>query len=123
MPPATRGSAIAIVLAGFNHAQKTHGVPSPWRGLKNWRHRPRLQLLSAEHERLVYSATDEPSRNFLFATIHTDLRKFCEVARSTADDVVKTERGMMCRVRSAKTKKLARYWREAACVSPEAERP
>ena len=53
----------------------------------------------------MYSATDEPFRNFLFAAVHTGLRPFCELAKLTADDVVETDRGMMWRVYSSKTKK------------------
>ena len=67
--------------------------------------RPRLQSLTAEEEQLVYSATDEPFGNFLFAALHTGLRPFCELARLKAKDVEETERGMMWRVYSSKTKK------------------
>ena len=41
----------------------------------------------------------------LFAAIHTGLRPFCELARTTADDVEETERGMIWRVYSSKTRK------------------
>lgn len=67
--------------------------------------RPRLHSLDADEEKVVYQAADEPFRDFLFAAIHTGLRPFCELARLTADDVVETDRGMMWRVYSTKTKK------------------
>jgi len=103
--PATRRNAITVVLAAFNHAQEMYDVPSPVRGLQKPPQRPRLQSVSAVDEQSIYSATDEPFRNFLFAAVHTGLRPFCELARLTAGDVVETERGMMWRVYSSKTKK------------------
>jgi integrase len=39
------------------------------------------------------------------AAIHTGLRPFCELAQLTADHVEESERGMMWRVYSSKTKK------------------
>jgi integrase len=103
--PATRRNAITLVLGAFNHAQEMYDVPSPLQGLKKPPQQPRLQSLSAEDEHSLYSATDEPFCDFLFAAIHTGLRPFCELARLTVDDVVETERGMMWRVYSSKTKK------------------
>ena len=72
---------------------------------KKPRSQPRLHSFSQEDEQSIYQATDEKFRNFLFAAIHTGLRPFCELARLTADDVERTERGMMWRVYSSKTKK------------------
>lgn len=54
----------------------------------------------------MYTATDEPFGNFLFALVHTGLRPFCELARLTVGDVVEIERGMMWRVYASKTGKL-----------------
>jgi len=56
-------------------------------------------------EKALYGATEECFRNFLFAAIHTGLRPFCDLAKLTADDVEETDRGMMWRVYSTKTKK------------------
>ena len=103
--PATQRNAITTVLSAFNHAQEMYDVPSPLRGLKKPPQRPRLHSFTAEEEQAVYSATDEPFRNFLFAAVHTGLRPYCELAKLTADDVVETDRGMMWRVYSSKTKK------------------
>ena len=103
--PVTQRYAITIVLAAFNHVQQMFDIPSPLRGLKKPPQRPRLHSLNAEEEPLIYSAADEPFGNFLFAAIHTGLRPFCELARLTTDDVVETERGMMWRIISSKTKK------------------
>lgn len=103
--PVTRRNAITNVLAAFRHAHEMHDVPNPLRGMKKPPHRPRLQSISAEDEQLLYSTTDEPYGDFLFAAIHTGLRPFCELARLKADDVIETERGMMWRVYSSKTKK------------------
>ena len=102
---ATQRNAITVVLGAFNHAQEMYDVPSPLRGLKKPPQQPRLQSFTAEEEQAVYSATDEPFRNFLCAAVHTGLRPFCELARLTEDDVVETDRGMMWRVYSSKTKK------------------
>jgi integrase len=103
--PVTRRNAITIVLAAFNHVQNMYDVPNPLKGLKKPPPRPRLQSFSEEEEQTIYDATDETFRSFLFAAIHTGLRPFCELARLTADDIVETERGMMWRVYSSKTKK------------------
>ena len=103
--PATQRSVIAIVLAAFNRAEEMHGIPNPLKGLKKPTSQPRLQSFSAEDERALYGATEECFGNFLFAAIHTGLRPFCELARITADDVEQTDRGMMWRVYSSKTKK------------------
>ncbi len=105
LSPATQRNAITAVLSAFRHAQDMYDLPSPLRGLKKPPQRPRLQSLTAEEEQLVYSATDEPFGNFLFAALHTGLRPFCELARLKAKDVEETERGMMWRVYSSKTKK------------------
>jgi integrase len=103
--PVTRRNAITVVLGAFNHAQEMYDVPSPVQGLKKPPQQPRLQSLSVEDEQTVYATTDEVFGEFLFAAIHTGLRPFCELARLTADDVVETERGVMWRVYSSKTKK------------------
>ena len=102
---ATHRSVIAIVLAAFNRAEDLHDVPSPLKGLKKPRSQPRLHSISPEDEKLLYKSTEERFRNFLFAAIHTGLRPFCELAKLTADEVEVTERGMMWRVYSSKTKK------------------
>jgi len=103
--PATRRNAITSVLAAFNYAQEMHDVPNPLKGLKKPPPQPRLHSLSAEDEEALYQTADQCFRDFLFAAIHTGLRPFCELARLSADDVVETERGMMWRVYSTKTKK------------------
>jgi len=102
---ATRRSVLSIVLAAFNHVEDNHGITSPLKGLKKPPARPRLHSLTGAEEQTLYQATDEPLRQFLFAALHTGLRPFCELARLTADDVVQTERGLMWRVYSSKTKK------------------
>lgn len=104
--PVTRRNAITIVLAAFNHASETHNVSHALKGLKKPPSRPRLQSLTEEDEVALYEATDRPFGDFLFAAIHTGLRPFCELARVTADDVVETDRGMMWRVCSSKTRKI-----------------
>jgi len=103
--PATHRLAIAIVLAAFNYAADNFGISNPLQGLKKPAAQPRLQSFSKEEEEDVYGATDEPFRNFLFAALHTGLRPYCELAKVTAEDVVETDRGMMWRVYSSKTKK------------------
>ena len=103
--PATQRNAMTIVLAAFNHAQEMHNVANPLKGLKKPPPRPRLHSFSEEDEETIYGATDEPFGNFVFAAIRTGLRPFCELARLTADEVLETERGMMWRVYSSKTKK------------------
>ena len=103
--PATRRSALTIVLAAFNHAQANFGVPSPLRGLKKPAARPRLHSFTPAEEQALYQATDEPFRDFLCAAVHTGLRPFCELARLTADDVEEAPRGVLWRVYSSKTKK------------------
>ena len=103
--PVTQRSAITIVMAAFNHAQQMHDVRSPLKGLKKPSPRPRLHSFSAEDEQALYAATDELFRDFLLAAIHTGLRPFCELARLMAADVVATDRGMMWRIYSSKTKK------------------
>lgn len=103
--PATHGGVISVVLAAFNRAEEMFGIPSPLKGLKKPKAEPRLASFSPDEERLVYSATDEPFGNFLFAAIHTGLRPFCELARLNVDDIVETERGLMWRIASSKTKK------------------
>jgi len=104
--PATQRSVLAVVLAAFNRAEEMHGIANPLKGLKKPRAQPRLQSFSAEDEKALYEATEECFRTFLFAAIHTGLRPFCELARITADDVEETNRGMMWRVYSSKTKKI-----------------
>ena len=102
---ATHRSVIAIVLAAFNRAEEMHDVPNPLKGLKKPPSQPRLHSLSPEDEQSLYEATDDVFRNFLFAAIHTGLRPFCELAKLTADHVEVSDRGMMWRVYSSKTKK------------------
>jgi integrase len=103
--PATHRSVLTIVLAAFNHAQADFGVANPLQGLKKPQAQPRLHSFAREEEETLYAATDEPFRDFLFAAVHTGLRPFCELAALTADDVVESERGLMWRVYSSKTKK------------------
>ena len=103
--PVTRRNAITIVLAAFNHSREMHDVPHSLKGLKKPPSRPRLHSFSEDDEATLYGTTDEPFGDFLFAAMHTGLRPFCELARLTADDVVESERGMMWRVYSSKTKK------------------
>ncbi len=103
--PVTRRNSITIVLAAFNHATDMFEVEHRLKGLKKPPSRPRLHSFSAEDEAALYEATDEVFGDFLFAAIHTGLRPFCELARLTAHDVVETDRGMMWRVYSSKTKK------------------
>jgi len=81
------------------------GVTNPLKGLKKPRSQPRLVSFSPEDEKALYDATEECFESFLFAGIHTGLRPFCELARITADDVEESDRGMMWRVYSSKTKK------------------
>ncbi|HEY5313295.1 MAG TPA: tyrosine-type recombinase/integrase [Pirellulales bacterium] len=102
---ATHRSVIAIVLAAFNRAEEMFDVPNPLKGLKKPQSQPRLQSFSPEDEQSLYEATEECFRNFLFAAIHTGLRPYCELAKLTADQVEVTDRGMMWRVYSSKTKK------------------
>ena len=103
--PTTHRSVITVVLAAFNYAAQNHDLPNPLKGLKKPAARPRLYSLTPDEEQAVYGAADAPFRDFLFAALHTGLRPFCELARLTTDDVVETERGMMWRVYSSKTKK------------------
>lgn len=102
---ATLGTIIGIVLAAFNRAQETAGIRHTLGGLKKPTSRPRLESLSVENEQALYSASDEPFRDLLFALIHTGLRPFSELAQLTADEVEESGRGMMWRVYSSKTKK------------------
>jgi len=104
--PVTRRNAITIVLAAFNHAREVHDVPHALKGLKKPPSRPRLHSFTEEEESALYEATDQPFGDFLFAAIHTGLRPFCELARITGDHVMETDRGMMWRVDSSKTKKV-----------------
>ena len=101
----TRRNVIAIILAAFNYAEVMHDVRTPLRGLKKPPPQPRLHSFTDGDEAALLAATDECFRNFLFAAIRTGLRPFCELARLTADHVEETERGMMWRVYSTKTKK------------------
>ena len=103
--PVTRRNVIAIILAAFNHVQNEHGIRNPLQGLKKPPSRPRLQSIAPEDEPLLYGATDEAFRDFLFAALHTGLRPFCELAKLTAEHIEETPRGMMWRVYSSKTKK------------------
>ncbi len=101
-------NAITAVLAAFRHAWEMYDVPNPIRGMKKPPPNPRLISMSPEDELLLYDATKLPFRNFLFAAIHTGLRPFCELAKLKCDDVFETDRGMMWRVYSSKTKKTRR---------------
>jgi len=103
--PATIRSVIAIVLAAFNRGEKMRGIANPLKGLKKPASKPRLASFSPEEEQLIYGATEPRFGDFLFAAIHTGLRPFCELARLTADNVEESDRGMMWRVWSSKTKK------------------
>lgn len=103
--PSSHRNAIAAVVAAFNHGQEEHEIPNPLKGYKKPRATPRLQPFSAEDEKLLYGNTDQAFGDFLFAAIHTGLRPFCELGCLTAADVIETERGMMWRVYSSKTKK------------------
>jgi integrase len=103
--PVTRRNAISIVLAAFNYARDMHDIEHRLKGLKKPPSRPRLHSFTAEDEAAIYDATDEVFGDFLFGAIHTGLRPFCELARLTADDIAETDRGMMWRVYSSKTKK------------------
>jgi integrase len=103
--PATRRNALSIVLAAFNYVQQNHDVPNPLKGLKKPPAQPRLQSFSREDEQVLLGATDTAFGNFLRAAIQTGLRPFCELAKLTADDVEQSDRGMMWRVYSSKTKK------------------
>jgi integrase len=103
--PATHRTAIAIVLAAFNRVEQMHGIANPLKGLKKPPAKARLDSLSAEDEEAIYGVTEPCFSSFLFAAIHTGLRPFCELARITADDVEETDRGMMWRVYSSKTKR------------------
>jgi integrase len=102
---ATHRTVLAVVLAAFNQAEEMFDVPNPLKGLKRPPSRPRLHSLSARDEQALYDATEECFRNFLFAALHSGMRPFCELARLTADHVEETDRGMMWRVYSTKTKK------------------
>jgi len=99
-------SVLTIVLAAFNHVQADFGVANPLQGLEEAPGRsPDCIPSRAKREEALYAATDEPFRDFLFAAVHSGLRPFCELAALTADDVVESERGLMWRVYSSKTKK------------------
>ena len=106
--PVTRRNVITIVLAAMNFAAAQHGIRNPIRGFKKPDHRPRLQSFSPEDEKAIYSATDKPFRDFLFAAIHTGLRPFCELAQLRIRDVIIEKQGMLWRVSSSKTKKVRR---------------
>jgi len=103
--PVTRRNALTIVLAAFNYVRDRHDVSHHLKGVKKRSSRPRLHSFSEADEAALYDATDEVFGDFLFAAIHTGLRPFCELARITADDVEETDRGMMWRVYSTKTRK------------------
>ena len=120
--PVTRRNAITIVLAAFNRARDMHDVKHRLKGLKKPPSRPRLHSFTAGDEISLYEATDEVFGDFLYAAIHTGLRPFCELARLTTDDIVETDRGMMWRVYSSKTKKTRKIpvvvmWRSVSVGS------
>ena len=93
------------MLAAFNRAAEMFGIPNPIKGLKKPKSEPRLASFTPEEEKALYGATEPCFENFLFAALHTGLRPFCELAKLTADDVEESERGMMWRIYSSKTKK------------------
>ena len=103
--PATQRSVIAVVLAAFNRAEEMFGITNPLKGLKRPKSEPRLASFTPEDEQALYGATETAFAIFCSPRIHTGLRPFCELARLTADDVEETDRGMMWRVYSSKTKK------------------
>jgi integrase len=103
--PATRRNVIAIILAAFNLAEREHQTRNPLQGLKKPPAQPKLMSFSVDDEQAIYTATDKPYRDFLFAAIHTGLRPFCELAKLTAEHIEETPRGMLWRVYSSKTKK------------------
>ena len=103
--PNTRRNAITTVLTALNHARDTYGVYHNLKGLKKPSMQLRLHSFSEEDETAIYDIVDEVFAGFLFAAIHTGLRPFCELACITGDDVMETDRGMMWRVYSSKTKK------------------
>ena len=103
--PASHRNAISIVLAAFNRAQDDHGVINPLKGLKKPKSNPRLQSFTKEEEEAIYKVADEPFRDFLFAAMHTGLRPYCELAKITAEMLFESDRGMMWKVYSSKTKK------------------
>ncbi len=115
--PATHRSVIAVVLAAFNYAEEMFDIPNPLKGLKKPASQPRLQSISPEDEQAIYGATEECFRNFLFAAVHTGLRPFCELAKITADHVEISDRGMMWRVYSSKTKKTRKIPVQKAVVT------
>ena len=102
---ATHRSVIAIVQAAFNLAEEMFDVLNPIKSLKRPQSQPRLHSIGPDEEQALYEGTEERFRNFLFAAIHTGLRPFCELATITADHVDISDRGMMWRVYSSKTKK------------------
>jgi integrase len=104
--PATRRTVIAIVMTAFNQAHESHEIPNPLKGLKMPPSQPRLHSLSRSDEESIYQGTEKRLADFLFAAIHTGLRPFCELARITAENVEETDRGMIWRVYSSKTKKV-----------------
>lgn len=103
--PATVRNVIGIVLAAFNLTHHTHDVRNPLAGLKKPPPRPRLQSISPQEEQAIYGQAEDAFRDYLFAAIHTGLRPFCELARLTVSNVIETDRGMMWRVYSSKTRK------------------
>jgi len=103
--PATHRSVISVVLAAFNYMQENNEIANPLKGLKKPKSEPRLLSFSREDEKSLYTGTDEAFGQFLFAAIHTGLRPYCELAHIAAEHVIETERGMMWRVYSSKTKK------------------
>jgi len=114
---ATHRTVLAVVQAAFNQAEEMFDVPNPLKGLKRPTSTPRLHSISVQDEQALYGATEECFRNFLFVAIHTGLRPFCELAKLTADHVEETERGMMWRVYSSKTKKTRKIPAQGAVVT------
>lgn len=101
----THRGVIAVVKAAFQRAAELYGVANPLKGVKKPAPKPRLHSISPEDEQAMLAACEPCFRQFLLVAIQTGLRPFCELATITADDVEETDRGMMWRVYSSKTKK------------------
>lgn len=103
---ATQRNAATCVMAAFFHASEMYEQPNPLKGFKKPAQKPKLHSFTPEEEELVYAATDQPFREFLFAAIHTGLRPFSELARLSTDHVIETDRGMMWRVHATKNDRV-----------------
>lgn len=103
---ATQRNAATCVMAAFFYASEMYGQPNPLKGFKKPPQKPKLHSFTPEEEELVYAATDQPFREFLFAAVHTGLRPFSELARLSTDHVIETDRGMMWRVHATKNDRV-----------------